>query len=407
MIEFLEGNDAVVRAAVEAGCRFFAGYPITPATSILTGMLQELPRVGGVAVQGEDEIASIGMCIGAAMTGLLAMTATSGPGMSLYSENLGLAIMGETPLVVVDVQRQGPATGSATKGADGDIQFLRWGTSGGLPLFVLSPENVAECYTLTHWAFELAGRFRTPVILASQKEVGLTRERVDLEAARRALPPYPASPPPLPGLAAPPAPGPAAPPAPGPAAGPASAGPASAPAPAAPYQPYAFARPADVPPFSPLGGPRLVRYTTSTHDQRGLLTRDPEVIAQMLAHLEGKILEGAPDWALCDLDQDPQADTLLLTYGVSARAAREALRRARAQGKRLSLLVLKTLYPVPAAAIRAALQGVERVLVVEMNLGQYVEEVRRLAGGREVVFLGRMNTELLSPEEILRGGGLS
>ena len=144
MIEFLEGNDAVVRAAVEAGCRFFAGYPITPATSILTGMMRALPKVGGVAVQGEDEIASIGLCIGAAMTGKVAMTATSGPGMSLYSENIGLAVMGETPLVIVDVQRQGPATGSATKGADGDIEFLRWGTSGGLPLFVLSPENVRE-----------------------------------------------------------------------------------------------------------------------------------------------------------------------------------------------------------------------------------------------------------------------
>ena len=180
MIEFLEGNDAVVRAAIDAGCRFFAGYPITPATSILTGMMRELPKVGGVAVQGEDEITSIGMCIAAAMTGHKAMTATSGPGLSLYSENIGLAIMGETPLVIVDVQRQGPATGSATKGADSDIEFMRWGTSGGLPVIVLSPENVAECYSLTIEAFNLAERFRTPVFLASQKEVGLTRERVDL-----------------------------------------------------------------------------------------------------------------------------------------------------------------------------------------------------------------------------------
>jgi len=184
MIEFLEGNDAVVRAALDAGCTFFAGYPITPATSILTGMMRALPEVGGVAVQCEDEIASIGMCIGAAMTGQKCLTATSGPGMSLYSENLGLAQMGETPLVIVDVQRQGPATGSATKGADGDILFLRWGTSGGLPLIVLSPESVQECYTLTRAAFDLAERYRTPVILASQTEVGLTRERVDLEAAR-------------------------------------------------------------------------------------------------------------------------------------------------------------------------------------------------------------------------------
>lgn len=121
MIEFIDGNDAVVRGAIDAGCRFFAGYPITPASSILVSMMRELPLVGGVAIQGEDEIASIGMCIGAAMTGLKAMTATSGPGVSLCSENVGLAIMGETPLVIVNVQRQGPATGSATKGSDGDI----------------------------------------------------------------------------------------------------------------------------------------------------------------------------------------------------------------------------------------------------------------------------------------------
>src|SRR5680860_1520719 len=185
MIEFLEGNDAVVRAALDAGCTFFAGYPITPATSILTGMMRALPEVGGVAVQCEDEIASIGMCLGAAMTGQKALTATSGPGMSLYSENIGLAQMGETPLVIVDVQRQGPATGSATKGADADIMFLRYGTSGGLPLIVLSPESVSECYTLTRLAFDLAERYRTPVVLASQKEVGLTREPVDLEAIAR------------------------------------------------------------------------------------------------------------------------------------------------------------------------------------------------------------------------------
>src|SRR5665811_2175766 len=165
MIEFLEGNDAVVRAAIDAGCRFFAGYPITPATSILTGMMRALPEVGGVAVQGEDEIASIGMCIGAAMTGMKAMTATSGPGLSLYSENIGLAIIGETPLVIVDVQRQGPATGSATKGADGDIQFARWVTSGGLPIIALCPATVSEAYELTYRAFNLAEIYRTPVFV--------------------------------------------------------------------------------------------------------------------------------------------------------------------------------------------------------------------------------------------------
>lgn len=373
MIEFLEGNDAVVRAAIDAGCRFFAGYPITPATSILTGMMRALPDAGGVAVQCEDEIASIGMCIGAAMTGRKALTATSGPGMSLYSENIGLAIMGETPLVIVDVQRQGPATGSATMGADGDILFLRWGTSGGLPLIVLSPESVFECYTLTRAAFNLAERYRTPVILASQKEVGLTRETVDLEEAARVSPPV--------------------------------IGRAAAPA-GQPYVPHAFSAPDDVAPLSPIGGPNLVRYTTSMHDERAWLTGDPAVIARMMDHLRRKIDDHADDIALFDYQPQMGADTLVVAYGVAARSAREAVVRARDSGRAVSLLVLKSLFPVPEKAIAQALEGVERVVVPEMNLGQYVEVVRGLAGTRDVVSVARMDTDLVPPEAVLREGGL-
>lgn len=376
MIEFLEGNDAVVRAAIDAGCRFFAGYPITPATSILTGMMRALPEVGGVAVQGEDEIASIGMCIGAAMTGMKAMTATSGPGLSLYSENVGLAIMGETPLVIVDVQREGPATGSATKGADGDIQFLRWGTSGGLPVIVLAPETVLDCYTLTIEAFNLAERYRCPVFLASQKEVGLTRERVDLDAARALAPAVFARPDVAPVRID------------------------------APYVPHAFSAPDDVAPLSPIGGSHLVRYTTSMHDERALLTKDPDTIARMLDHLTRKITEHADEIARYDEDLEAGADTLVVAYGVTGRAAREAVARARAAGRKVSLLVLKTLFPVPESAIRGALEGVQKVVVPETNLGQYVVEVQRLAGARTVVAVNKMNTELLSPEEIVRKGGL-
>ncbi len=373
MIEFLEGNDAVVRAALDAGCRFFAGYPITPATSILTGMMRAMPEVGGVAVQCEDEIASIGMCIGAAMTGRKALTATSGPGMSLYSENIGLALMGETPLVIVDVQRQGPATGSATKGADGDILFLRWGTSGGLPLIVLSPESVEECYTLTREAFDLAERYRVPVILASQKEVGLTRERVDLEETARGCP----------------------------APRPRALAPADI-----PYVPHAFSAPDDVAPLSPIGGPHLVRYTTSMHDERAWLTADPAVIARMMEHLRRKIDDHAGEIARFEWDPQEGATALLLAYGVAARSAREAAARVRAAGGRVSLLILKTLFPVPEGAIRAALEGIERVVVPEMNLGQYADVVRPLALGREVVSVTRMDTDLVRPDDVIREGGL-
>ena len=174
MREFVDGSQAIAKGAIVAGCNFFAGYPITPATPILYHMFRELPKQGGVVIQGEDEIASIGMCIGAAMAGAKCMTATSGPGLSLYSENIGLAIMGEVPLVIVDVMRLGPATGGATTVGQGDVEFVRWGTSGGYPIIALSPTNPIECYSLTIRAFQLAERFRCPTFLLTDREVVAT-----------------------------------------------------------------------------------------------------------------------------------------------------------------------------------------------------------------------------------------
>ena len=184
-MSFMDGNEAIAHASIEAGCRFFAGYPITPATTIYQHMLTLLPAYGGICLQGEDEIASIGFCLGASMAGFKALTATSGPGISLYSEQISFAIGGEIPLVIVDVQRLGPSTGSATKGADGDIQFLRWGNSGGLPVIVLAPVDVRDCYTLTLQAFNLSEQFRCPVFIASNKEIAMTRESIDLDLLER------------------------------------------------------------------------------------------------------------------------------------------------------------------------------------------------------------------------------
>ncbi len=181
MREFIDGATAIARGAMDAGCTFFAGYPISPATPILLHMIRELPKVGGVAIQAEDEIASISMCIAAAMTGARAFTATSGPGISLYSENIGLAIMGEVPLVIADVQRMGPATGGATTPAQGDVQFVRWGMSGGYPIIALAPGTVPECYSLTRRAFDLAERFRCPVFLLTDKELFQALTTVDVE----------------------------------------------------------------------------------------------------------------------------------------------------------------------------------------------------------------------------------
>lgn len=362
----LEGNEAVALGAMAAGCRFFAGYPITPATSIYQNMLQLLPPQGGVCMQGEDEIASIGFCLGASMAGLKAMTATSGPGISLYSEQIGFAIGSEIPLVIVDVQRLGPSTGSATRGADGDVQFLNWASSGGQPVIVLAPEDVKECYTLTAEAFNLAETYRCPVFVASNKEIAMTKESVDLDAVT--LPePIDRRPPPA----------------------------------GQPFQPFAAA-PDSAPGFLPIGDDTLVRQTSSTHGVNGYITVDPDEIQAMQDRLNQKLMAAVDRFARTDYLPADGAETLVVTYGVTARAAREAVQKETAGGHPVSLLVLKTLWPVPEAAIRRICDGYRRIVVAEMNLGQYVREIERIAAGRPVAFLGQMDGRLITPDQIVR-----
>lgn len=364
-LTLMEGNEAVAWGARAAGCRFFAGYPITPATTVYNAMLRYLPPAGGVCLQGEDEIASIGFCLGASMAGWKTMTATSGPGISLYSEQISFAIGSEIPIVIVDVQRLGPSTGSATKGADGDVQFLQWGNSGGLPVIVLSPVNVADCIVLTMEAFNLAETYRCPVFVATNKEIAMTRETVDLEAlvlpevtARRQADPD------------------------------------------RPHLPFQAPEDRLTPDFLPIGASRPVRQTSSTHGQDGYITTDPEVIARNQERLQRKILTEAHRFAYAEDDPSPGADTLVIAYGVTARAAAAAVHSLREAGRPVSLLILKTLWPVPEDLLRAKAAGHARVLVAEMNLGQYVREIQRVLPDREIRFLGRMNGELLKPQQI-------
>jgi 2-oxoglutarate ferredoxin oxidoreductase subunit alpha len=370
--EFLEGNEAIARGALRARCDFFAGYPITPASSILHYMLELVPRQGGIAIQAEDEIASMGFCIGASMAGRKVMTATSGPGMSLYSENLGLAIMGETPMVIVNVQRQGPATGSATKGAEGDVQFTRWGTSGGLPLICLSPATVGEAFELSYRAFNFAEKYRTPVILLTSKDIGLTRESVDLDAIEL--------PPPIERRKA---------------------------DPDHEYLPHSFDAVEDVPLISDFGGAHITRFTTSTHDEAGYLTSDPETIQRMINHYEAKISDAVEDISLMKEDTVEGAEILIISYGIVSRSVAVAVREARSRGIQVSSLVLQTLWPVPERALSDAMSGVAKVIVPEMNMGQYILEVQRLAPpGVRVIGVNRMDTRLIAPMEILNRGGL-
>jgi len=375
MREFLDGNTAIARGALAAGCDFFAGYPITPATPILLAMMHDLPLVGGIAIQGEDEIASLGFCIGAAMSGRRAFTATSGPGISLYSENIGLAIMGEVPLVIVDVQRMGPATGGATTAAQGDVQFVRWCTSGGYPIIALCPATVADCFTLTMRAFDLAERFRCPVFLLTDKEVASTMDTVETEALAPLT------------IRARPAP------------------------PAAPdecaFVPCDYASAEQNVAMSPFGGPHLLRFTTSTHDEHGYLTKDPAKVGRLNEHLVHKIEAFRDEVELVRADLEPGADVLLVSYGITARAVEEAVREARAGGQRVSSLTLLSLWPLPESALRKAMRGARRVVVAELNDGQLLSEIACLErDGAEVLGVGRLDGELVTPQQILERAGL-
>ena len=361
----LEGNEAVAWGAYRAGCDFFAGYPITPATTILNTMMKLLPPDGGICIQGEDEIASIGFCLGASMAGMKVMTATSGPGISLYSENISFAIGSEIPIVIIDVQRLGPSTGSATKGADGDIQFLRWGSSGGLPIIVLAPTDVTDCYVLTAHAFNLAETYRCPVFIASNKEIGMTRESIDLDAIT--LPPV------IKRKAAPDN---------------------------DPHLPFSTVNPSGVPDFMPIGGEITARQTSSTHGPDGYITVDPEVIAESQDRLRDKLETSLDTFTFFDEHQTPDADALVITYGISARAAMTAAKKLSDSGTPVSVLTLKTLWPLPEELIKNKATPYSRVFVIEMNLGQYVNEIRRILPDHSVLFLGQMDGNLITPSQI-------
>jgi len=366
MREFTDGSTAIVRGALDAGCTFFAGYPITPASPILMQMMRELPKVGGVAVQGEDEIASIGMCIGATLAGARAMTATSGPGLSLYSENIGLAIIGEVPLVIVDVQRLGPATGGATTVGQGDVQFARWGTAGGYPIVALAPSSVAECYSLTRRAFDLAERFRCPVFILSDKELNMTTTTVDVAAyeapavrTRTQLPAH--------------------------------------------QKPYRYLPAGEVPPLAQYGGGETVRFTGSTHDERAIITKAPAKVAQLNEHLRAKIEAHVDEIEMVVHDAQPGARTLWVSYGVTAGAMRAAAAEVRSTGAKVSTLTVQSLWPVPERAIHTALaNGITRVVVAELNHGQYRREIERVAAGTvEVAGIHRVDGELITPGQFI------
>lgn len=361
----MHGNEAAAEGAIAAGCRFYAGYPITPSTEIAEILSGRLPEVGGVFIQMEDEIASMAAIIGASLGGLKSATATSGPGFSLMQENLGFAVASEIPCVVINVQRVGPSTGLPTKAAQGDVMQARWGTHGDHPIIVLVPSSVQEAYVLTVRAFNLAEKFRTPVIVLMDAIVAQLKEKVELpdtpQVVNRPLP---------------------------------------AESPEA-YKPFAFTE-GGVAPLAPFGREYRYHVTGLLHDEHGFPTEDAEVVSRWWRHMTSKIdahLDEILQWEEALLDD---AEIALVAYGGTARAAAHAVTLARAQGTRAGLFKPLTIWPFPEKAMRELAGRVERIIVPEMNLGQIRLEVERLAGGRAAVEgVNRADGLAITPEQIL------
>jgi 2-oxoglutarate ferredoxin oxidoreductase subunit alpha len=365
----VSGNRLTALGALAAGCRFFSGYPITPSSEIYQTMMEELPRREGLAVAAPDEISALANCVGASLVGFKAMTATSGPGWCLMAETVQYALMTETPVVIALVQRLGPSTGGATQGAQGDVLLAEYCTSGGYTIPMFAPSNARECYELAQVAFHWAERLRTPVVLLSDKEVGMTLESVDMADLARV--------------------------------------PVAQRAPFAGggrYQTYACAHMEEPPAFAAVGGAYKVAATGSAHDADGRLRKNSPEVIELLLHLQVKIAAHAEEMALVESEPVWGADTLVMSYGITARAAREACRRLRQQGRLVSFLQLKTLFPIPVGAVRRAAEGCTRILVAEENLsGLYAGALEAAMSGPRNKRVVRVNSlgSMVSPAQII------
>jgi 2-oxoglutarate ferredoxin oxidoreductase subunit alpha len=362
--ELVQGNEACARGAIAAGCRFFGGYPITPSSEIAEVMARLLPGRDGVFVQMEDEIASLASVIGASLAGAKAMTATSGPGFSLMQENLGFATIAEVPCVIVNVMRGGPSTGLPTSPAQGDVMQARWGTHGDHPIIVLAPASVREVFDLTVRAFNLAERFRTPVIVLYDEVVGHTHETVVLPEEVAVVD---------------------------------RAGPNGSPA---EFLPKA-APPDGVPPLPAFGDGYRFHVTGLAHDERGFPTSDSGVAGNLIDRIHGKIDAHLAEIVEIECYEVDDADVVVFAYGIVARAARDAVEQARAIGLRVGLIRPMTLWPFPVEAVAEIAARVDTIIVAEMNLGQMTGEVERVvAGDARVVGCHRADGEPILPSEI-------
>ncbi len=360
---FWSGNQACAEGAIIAGCRFFAGYPISPVNEVPELLSEKLPQVDGIFMQMEDEIASIGAVMGASWGGKKAMTATSGPGFSLMQETIGWGFMTETPCVVVDVQRLGPSTGQATKCGQGDVMQARWGTHGDYSAIALSPNSVQEMFELTVRAFNLAEKYRTPVILLADETIAHVRERItlrpmeEIEILDRRKPRV---------------------------------------------GDQTFFGLEEVAPMPTVGKGFNVAVTASTHNEEGVrFTSDAAVHRRLVKRLNDKINKHAKDIVEVEEQNIDDCEVGIVSFGCTSRAVYEAVERAEKEGLKIGHLRLKTIWPFPDEDVRKLEGNVEKIIVPEMNLGQVSREVRRAICKSEVIPLNKIGGgELITPEEV-------
>ncbi|HOC77906.1 MAG TPA: 2-oxoacid:acceptor oxidoreductase subunit alpha [Methanofastidiosum sp.] len=369
---FIQGDEAAVYGALIADCRFFAGYPITPATEVAEGMAKWMPRLGGVYVQMEDEIASIASVIGASCTGVKSMTATSGPGFSLMQECIGYACMAEIPCVIVNVQRGGPSTGQPTEAAQGDVMQAMWGTHGDHQIIALAPKSVQETLDLTIEAFNLSEDYRVPVILLLDAEIGHMREKVVLPEIKNVLVEE------------------------------------RVPATIEPdrYRPYrtGFTRSSKVPEFAPFGSGYRTYVTGLTHDKRGFpVTTSADVHEELVRRLVEKVQDDIDSiWYYEDSFLE-DAEIVVVSYGTTSRPAASAVKMARKNGLKVGHLRLITIWPFHYEKTRDLLKNAHTIIVAEMNLGQMIHPITEaVSSDTKVILAPKIGGAIHTPFEILK-----
>jgi 2-oxoglutarate ferredoxin oxidoreductase subunit alpha len=367
-VKFVQGNEACAEAALYAGLNFYAGYPITPSSEITEYLAYRLPQIGGKFMQMEDEIASLCAIIGASLTGCKVMTATSGPGFSLMQEALGYAIMAEIPCVIVDVQRGGPSTGLPTHGSQGDINQARWGTHGDHAIIALTASNHQDVFAITVEAFNLAETYRTPVIVLLDEVVAHMRERRvipgsgEIALADRLKTSVKEG---------------------------------------VDYHPY-LPREDGRLPMSDFGGVHRFNVTGLVHDMWGFPSSDPNVVHGLLRHLVDKIENRTHQLSRFKEYYTEDAEHLLLSYGSAARSALHTVENRRQRGERLGLLELQTLWPFPEDIVHEKCAEVKSVIVVEQNMGQMLQAVKRAVDEPGKVFLAnRIDGVFITPKDIM------